>query len=303
MPTPRFHHATLAKLACVYSGITWGLFWFPVRWLEAAGIEGAWVGVVFYSVQLAFLVPFVVLNPGRMRASGPGLILTSFFAGGALALYGFAILYTEVIRAMLLFYLTPVWSTLLACWLLKLPITRLRWGAIALAFAGILVIFGIDIGVPWPRNAGDWFGLASGLFWAMAAVRLNLDRDCDPIDITFGFFAWAAIFSAAGLLLPLSSAPAPAWETLASVMIWLLPLLALIAVPGAYAAMWGARLIDPGIVGILFMGEIVVGTITVAIWAGEPFGAREIIGCALIVAAGMIESVWDVWHGRKRPQD
>ena len=132
LPISKLDRTSLAKLACVYSGIAWGLFWFPLRWLEAAGIEGAWVGIIFYAVQLAFVLPFVVLNPGRLRSAGPGLILTSFFAGGALALYAFAILYTEVIRAMLLYYLTPVWSTLLACWILKQPITRLRWFAIAL---------------------------------------------------------------------------------------------------------------------------------------------------------------------------
>ena len=82
-------------------------------------------------------------------------------------------------------------------------------------------------------------------------------------------------------------------------LIWLAPLLGIVAVPGVYAAMWGARLIDPGIVGILFMSEIVIGTITVAIWAGEPFGIREIVGILLISAAGMIESVWDVWDKRR----
>ena len=49
--------------------------------------------------------------------------------------------------------------------------------------------------------------------------------------------------------------------------------------------------VDPGIVGILFMTEIIVGTITVAIWAGEPFGAREIIGVVLISGAGLAESL------------
>ena len=47
-------------------------------------------------------------------------------AGLALTLYTFAFIYTEVVRAMLLFYLTPVWSTVLARLVLGDAITSLR---------------------------------------------------------------------------------------------------------------------------------------------------------------------------------
>ena len=39
------------------------------------------------------------------------------------------------------------------------------------------------------------------------------------------------------------------------------------------------------------MTEISVGTVTAALWAGEPFGAREIIGILLISGAGLVESL------------
>ena len=286
---------TLAKLACAYSGVAWGLFWFPLRWLGEAGIEGPWIGVVFFACQAGLLIPFVAFRGKQMTAGGIGLVITTFFAGGAIALYALAIVYTDVIRAMMLFYLTPVWSTLLARWILKEPITALRWTAIGLAMTGMLVIFGIDVGVPWPRNFGDWLGLVSGIMWACAAVRLNLDRTNHPLEITFGFFAWGMLFCLALPLLSVAGAAAiPEIDAVILSLPWLMPLLALIVVPGAFAAMWGARLIDPGIVGILFMTEIIIGTITVAIWAGEPFGLREITGVLLICAAGLIESVWDL---------
>ena len=201
---------------------------------------------------------------------------------------------------MLLYYLTPLWSTLLARWILKQPITPLRWVAIVFALAGMLVILGIDVGVPWPRNFGDWLGLASGLMWAVAAVRLHTDRANHPLEITFGFVGWGFVICLLLPLLPIAgSAALPDMNTLAGTLHWLLPILAVIVLPGALAAMWGARLIDPGIVGILFMTEIIVGTITVAIWAGEPFGMREIAGILLISTAGVIESVWELI---KRPR-
>ena len=51
-------------------------------------------------------------------------------------------------------------------------------------------------------------------------------------------------------------------------------------------------MISPGLLPIIFMTEISAGAITAAIWAGEPFGAREIAGVILITSAGLIEPLW-----------
>ncbi len=40
------------------------------------------------------------------------------------------------------------------------------------------------------------------------------------------------------------------------------------------------------------MTEISVGTVTATIWAGEPFGMRELIGVTLITLAGLSEFIY-----------
>src|SRR5262245_1039146 len=60
----------------------------------------------------------------------------------------------------------------------------------------------------------------------------------------------------------------------------------------------GSKHIDPALVGILFMTEITVGGITAALWAGEPFGPRELIGVVLITGAALVDSIWDFWQAR-----
>ncbi len=47
----------------------------------------------------------------------------------------------------------------------------------------------------------------------------------------------------------------------------------------------------PGRVGILLMTEVLVGSISAGLLAGEDYGASEAIGTALIVTAGLVE-VW-----------
>ena len=293
----------LAKLACAYSGVVWGLFWIPLRALDGSGITGAWATVLFYLVPAVLLLPVAVLRWQAIVAGGGGLQLTALVTAVALVLYADAVIYTEVIRAMLLYYLTPVWGFLLAWLVLKEPITAERWLAIALGLSGMLVIFGIDVGIPRPRNVGDWMGLAGGFFWAVAAVRIRGDTKNRAVEYTTVYFIMGAPVAVLVALLPLTGAhDLPDAATTVGVLPWLVPVLLVIVVPGSFAAMWGAFHLNPGIVGLLFMTEISVGTATAAIWAGEPFGLREIIGIVLITSAGLAESVPDLrawWRARR----
>ena len=292
---------TLAKLACAYSGVVWGLFWIPLRALDDFGITGAWATVLFYLVPALLVLPIVAWRWRALVAGGLSLQLTGIVTGLALVLYADALIYTDVIRAMLLFYLTPVWSTLLARIFLNEPITAVRWFAIALGLAGLLVIFSVDIGLPMPQSIGDWMGLASGFAWGVAAVRMRGDETSHAIEFTSLHFLWGAPAAILIALLPLTGAhAAPDPATAVAVLPWLVPTLVIIVVPGSFAAMWGASHLNPGIVGLLFMTEISVGTVTAAIWAGEPFGLREILGIVLITSAGLAESVPDLQKLRQQ---
>lgn len=282
----------MAKLACAYAGIVWGLFWIPLRAMDEAGITGAWSTAMFYIVPLVILLPMIIWRWRQLIGGGINLHITGIISGFSLVLYANALIHTEVVHAMLLYYLTPVWSTLLARAWLKEPITGIRIAAIVLGISGILIIFGIDAGIPWPKNLGDWMGLASGMLWAVAAVRLRDDKVNKAPEHTFAYFAWGAVAAVLVALIPFEGAlPAPSLETITSSLPWLVPVIIVIVIPSGFAVFWGAPLLSPGIVGLLFMTEISVGAATAALWAGEPFGAREVIGIILITAAGLAESI------------
>jgi drug/metabolite transporter (DMT)-like permease len=94
----------------------------------------------------------------------------------SLGLHAVSVVFTDVIRAMLLFYMTLLWSALLGPIVLKQWITVVRAFTMALALAGMLTMFGLGDTVPLPRNAGDWMGLGAGLFRAITAGRLRQDH-------------------------------------------------------------------------------------------------------------------------------
>ena len=152
---------TLAKFAVAYSGLVWGLFWIPLRALDRAGVEGLWAALVFYLVPGVMVLPVVAWRWRRHVEGGRWLVLLGLATAGPLVLYSFAMLYTEVVDAMLLFYLTPVWSTILGRMFLREPITLIRWLSITIALAGMLVILGTGADWPIPDSLGDWAALGS----------------------------------------------------------------------------------------------------------------------------------------------
>jgi drug/metabolite transporter (DMT)-like permease len=277
-----------AKYACLYAGAVWGLFWIPLRELEDAGFQGLWITVVYFLIPALCLIPVTIWRWKYVKRGGFQLQLTAIISGGALLLYSTSIVYTDVVRAILLFYLTPVWGIILGRIFLGDKISTPRVIAMILAIIGMLTIFGLGSKFPLPQNLGDWLGLCSGFMWAVAMVLINKNKNHSTIELTVGFFQWSLILSLFAAVL-LSPDSLPSFDKIVQVIPLMLTFMVLLILPGTYASLWGPKYLNPGVVGLLFMTEIVVGAISVAILAGEPFGIREITGVLFIAGASILE--------------
>ena len=292
---------TLARFACLYAGAIWGIFWIPVRAINEAGIHGLWSSAIWFAVPTAILLPLAIVRLKSIKAGGLSLQITAILSGVALFCYTLAFLYTDVVRAILLYYLTPAWSTLLAAAILRENITWQRIIAIILAIIGMLVIFGLGLSFPLPRNIGDWLGITSGFVWAIAIVRIRKHEIHSAVDMTIGFFFWSMILSII-LCFFLVSDQLPSIEKAFSVLPWLIPFMAIAVIPGAFASLWGPKYVSPGLAGLLMMTEIVFGSITAALFANEQFGAREVFGIILISSASLFEPLHDMIKSRIKRQ-
>ncbi len=284
-------HEGLARISCLLGGAIWGIFWIPLRALDANGISGIWATALFHLILLIVLTPVIILRFGQIRAAGPSLQLVGATLGLAMLLYSTSFLYTDVIHAVSLYYLTPVWSALLARVWLKEPITPARVAGIILGLLGMFVILNVEQGFPWPRNVGDWMALASGVTWAIAANLMRRHPNHSALDIAPMWFLWCTILS---IVSALSLQPEPLLapvQALTSVLPWFLPIVLLVVLPGYLAITWGTPQLNPGTVGVLFMTEISVGAASAALLTQEPFGGREIVGVSLIVLAGLAEVI------------
>ncbi|MGQ2965494.1 MAG: DMT family transporter, partial [Methylophilus sp.] len=103
-----------ALAALIYGAISWGLIWYPYRLLNDSGLAGVQSSVLSYS--LALLIGGVLFwrrYPAIATVPASAYWL-SLVAGWTNLAYVLAIIDGEVMRVMLLFYLSPLWTLLLA---------------------------------------------------------------------------------------------------------------------------------------------------------------------------------------------
>lgn len=287
-PTEIARHPGPATLGLVAGGALWGLLWVPVRAMEGAGLHGAWPGIAIFAFGIVVMIPILVATKARILAHIWVLIPCGLLTGCAFSLYTSSLVLTDVVRAVLLFYLTPVWSTMLGLAFLGERLTPARIGALLLGLGGLVTILGGGV-FQITMNAGDMLALASGISWAFGSFFLYRAGNVAVTEQVFAFILGAFLVTALTLTLGWSVAGGGLGAAaLRAAAPWGM-LTGLVVVPTLFLTIWPATILPPARVGLLLMSEIIVGVITAAIWSGDPFGGREAVGASMIVGAGLVE--------------
>jgi drug/metabolite transporter (DMT)-like permease len=284
----------LATLFVIVTGSLWGIYWLPVRRLADIGLAGAWGTLAIVVMAALLLLPFA-LRARRRLAKASRVALASFALGGvAFILYSTGLVYGRIAIVILLFYLTPVWSTLITRYVMGRPTLWLRSVAILVGLIGISLVLGADGGLPLPRGLGDWLGLASGLLWAIATTGIRAKADIGPAEASF-VFALGACVGAAVLAPVLEPVPTMAIEAVVPALGWTFAAGGLWWGLSMMGLMWATARLEPARVGILLMVEILVAVASSALIVGERLEPLELVGGAFILVAGLLE-IWPVRH-------
>lgn len=269
------------------TALFWGVWWYPVSLLEGIGLQGPWIGVAMSSA----IFPAALIWVAIQRQGAPMTAL----AGGALiglavTLYAMAASYTDFIRAVLLFYLAPTWSTLIEILFLGRRWTRQTGLAILLSLTGILLITRGGLGADGIGALGDWMALASGVAWSAGLAMIFAtcrDRPSLPFLFTaIGGVAAALIIAAFDGSLALG--PPDALQIARSAPGVIVFIIFFVGVLLA-GTTWGGMLLPPAVVTYLLSVEVLAGVSSSAIFLDEPFGLFEIGGACAILGAVLIE--------------
>ena len=269
----------------------WGVSWWPFRRLHEAGLHPLWATALMYALVL---VGLLLVRPGVLRSAlhHPALWLLALSAGLTNVAFNWAVTVGDVVRVVLLFYLMPAWSVLLAWRFLGERPTPLALLRIVLAFAGVALVL-LPPGMSASRllsnlSMADALALAGGLFFALTNVtlrRLHTVPGGARMLAMFGGCALMATLSASlglavGVVEPLP-APALAWVLVA------LGLAGAFAL-GNYALQFGAARLAAGTTALVMLSEVVFASVSSVLLTSATLQAHTLWGGGLIMLAALL---------------
>lgn len=284
-------HPPIARRAVAllfFSATLWGLSWWPLKAFAAQGLAGATLSLLSYGpVALCGLVLL-----GRQHAAWRDraglLLLLGLVGGSANVAFVTALMQGEVVRVMLLFYLSPVWSVLGGRLFLGERIGRRRLLAVLLALAGLGAVLGGSAAFASALSATDWLALASGLAFAgnnlLARATPSVPMASKTVAVFLGGTLTAAVMLALG-------APAPAWGglsagTVLGVLAYGFLWLGLAMVTWQY----GVTHLETGRAAVILITELVVAVSSSVLMGEEQLVPRLVLGALLIGAAALLEA-------------
>lgn len=274
-------------LAMLIGASMWGVIWYPMRLLEDGGLGGLWLTLTLYGAALLASLPFTVRAlPECFRS--PGLIVLLMLASGWTNIaFVEAVLEGNILRVLLLFYLSPLWATLMAWLFLHERISRMGFASLVIAMGGaLLMLWNPVLGAPWPQGKADWMALTAGFAFASANV---LTRKLQHISLAAKVFSvGAGVSGLAVIMIVVFSIPMP--QPSVSIFTGAVALGVLGILVMTLLVQYGVTHMPVHRSAVLALVELVAGAISQQILTDEVVSIREWIGGGLIVVGAYLSA-------------
>ncbi len=278
------------KAVCLLlvNAFVWGVSWWPFRFLEERGLHALWATVIIYAVACGLIL---LWKPNTLSEliKRPHLVWLMLGAGMTNVCFNWAVTIGDVVRVVLLFYLMPVWSCLLARWLLKEPISVNAIFRIALALMGAVLVLGQgQQGFPLPQSLVDWLAILGGASFALNNVMLRKFADAPENTRAFAMFAGGVVcagalglvLSALGKIMPV---PTQQWS-------WVVPVLLLTVafLVANLSLQWGAAQLAASVTAVVMLSEVLFASVSAVLFGTQQLSYTLVMGGVLIIAASVL---------------
>ena len=290
---------TLAVLALALNALVWGLSWFPLRALDTQGLHPLWATAGVFTLATVVLS---VISPSGWTHVKQHPQLWWLMAASGLTNVGFnwAVTTGDVVRVVLLFYLMPTWSLLLAWWLLGERPTRGALMRLSLALLGVVLVLKTpESSWPLPQDLADVLALLAGFCFALTNIwllRLQHTPESSRMVAMFGGGAWMAIACAllathVGAIPPLFATPLTSTDlaALTSWAPWVLGLSAAFLISN-FALQYGAARLSAHTTAMVMMSEVVFASVSSVVLGASVLTWRVALGGGMIVLTAVLAS-------------
>ncbi len=277
----------MAILSLLFSATLWGVFWYPLRLLDAHGMGGLWASFFIY---LGTTGAIIYLIRGRWRefARAPWMLIGVGIASGWTNIaFILSVLDGNVVRVLLLFYLSPIWATLLGWLLLGERLSARALAVLGLAMLGaVVMLWQTKMGYPWPQDRADWLALSSGFAFAVTNVMLrHLQQVSVQIKTISG---WLGVIGLSLLVIAVSGGSLDGITV--TTVISAIALGALMIVAMTLAVVYGVTHMPVHQSAVILLFELVAGTVSSLLLTSEVITVQEWVGGALVILAAWLSA-------------
>lgn len=287
----------------VLSGILLTMFSYFLFTLQDASVKWLVVAlpvwqILFVRSVTIFAICFAIGRRPLLRSARHSPVLKPLFLRNLLLLAAWLSYYTAardlgLAELTTLYYASPILITILAVPVLKEHVPPLRWVAVIVGFAGVVVATD-PLGTGMTLSLPVWLALQAAVFWAISTVLLRKTAMQEvtlvQMTISSGFFI---LFT--GIAVTVS------WVTPSLIDVALMAGTGLIAGIAQYALFEGMRRAPVSMLAPFEYSSLIWAFgIGFLIWGDVP--ARQVfVGAALIFSAGMIIILGERFGRRLRP--
>jgi drug/metabolite transporter (DMT)-like permease len=272
----------------------WGVIWYPMRLLEAGGLKGIWLTLVLYASALIASLPRTYAGFAELRHSRKIAALLMVSAGWTNIAFVEAVLEGNIVRVLLLFYLSPLWAALMGWAFLRERMSARALLSLALAMTGaVIMLWNPALGIPWPQGRAEWMAISAGFAFALSNVAT---RGAERLSIAAkALCVWTGVVVVAVVLLPVFQVPAP--QVGASV-------LAGAAALGVLGIMFMTLMVQYGVThmpvhrsAVIVLIELVAGAVSQQLLTNEVIKPTDWAGGVLIVLGAALAARASAKHG------
>jgi drug/metabolite transporter (DMT)-like permease len=278
----------LPIFSLLFGAFIWGIIWYPYRLMANAGVSGIYSSFYVFILTIAIALPYFFITKKKVPIWSKDFWLLALVAGYTNISYVLAVIDGEVVRVMLLFYLSPVWTIFLAHFMLNEDTQKRHYIAVFISLIGAFIMFWEPGYLIHLDSKSDWLALSSGLGFAITNV---MTRKHEHMTVNQKALAiWLGVIVVAMICIMFDKNAMPTLDFFRPVDAAIMMAIALSLFLSTLLVQFGVTQIKAVEASSFFLFEIVVAAISSYFLVGESIAFKEWLGGIFIITGVILSS-------------
>ena len=279
--------AVLPIISLLITATLWGISWYPLRIADSFGMSGLWTTLLVYSSALIIGAILFWRRFAEFRQRPLLLALIALSNGWLNVAFVLAVIDGQVVRIILLFYLSPLWTTLLGWLVLKERLTTWSIATLVVAMIGAMImLWDPALGFPWPQHYTDWLGITAGIAFSISNVTVRKLHDISLRVKTVSAWLGVTVVAIAWIIAADATVPdvdVPVWG-------WTFVIGTAMVIVMTFTVQYGVTHMPVYRSAIILLFELIAAAVSAQWLSDEVITGGEWIGGGLIMLAGYLSA-------------